>query len=242
MGQNQPQPCLEELAVQAKRAAIQAKDDSLSSEVRQQASLEKQMALTELMSVLMERIKIELPKPKSIELSYLYEETLQNTLLYICKNIDKYDKKKISRKKIVQEELKKCSFMRWFIFLFFKKKIDNFHWLNWKGKVISIYQDGNDSEIDILNGYCPPDINSLPSEELMAFIKEDPEGLLASTLFNNNPKASFQSILLKKCEEDKSWKEIVQELELGTTHGPIFAFYRRCCEKFTPYFKKYLCK
>ena len=127
--------------------------------------------------------------------------------------------------------------------IFQNRKISVFHWLNWKGNVTSIYKDGDESEKNILDVYCPPDVSSpLPSEELITFIKEDPEGLLASTLFKNNPKASFQVILLKRCEEDKSWKEIVQELELGATHGPVYIFYRRCCEKFAPHFKKYLCE
>lgn len=41
MVQNRPQPSLEELAVRAKTAAIRAKDDSHSCEVRQQALLNK---------------------------------------------------------------------------------------------------------------------------------------------------------------------------------------------------------
>ena len=140
-----------------------------------------------------------------------------------------------------KDEPKKNPFMRWVIFLFFKRKINNFNWINWKGKITSIYKDSDESEINILDVYCPPEVNNpLPSEKLIAFIKEDPEGLFANTLFNKNPKASFQIILLKKGEEGKSWKEIVEELKLGKTHGPVFTFYRRCCEKFAPYFRKYL--
>ncbi len=231
MVQNLPQPSLEELAVRAKTAAIQAKDDSLNSTQRQQALLEKQIALTELMALLTERIKIELPKPSEIDsLVYIYEESLQEVLLYICKNIDKYDPVR-------------GSVMSWVVFIFRNRKKSVFHWLNWKGHVKSIYNDGDESEKNILDVYSSPDVSrSLPSQELIAFIKEDPEGLLASTLFKNNPKASFQVILLKRGEEDKSWMEIVQELELGATHGPVYTFYRRCCEKFAPYFKKYLCE
>ncbi|WP_071192156.1 hypothetical protein [Trichormus sp. NMC-1] len=246
MVQNRLQLSLEELAVRAKTAAIQAKDDSLSSEVKQKALLEKQISLTELTSVLMEQIKIDLPKPKSMDLLYIYEETLQNTLFYVCKNIDKFDPERINVKKIDKDKPKKDPFMRWFIFLFFKKKINDFNWINWQGKVKSIYQDNiyqdnNESEINILDVYCPPEINNpLTSQKLIDFIKEDPEGLLSTTLFKNNPKASFQIILLKKGEEGKSWKEIVEELKLGNTHGPVYTFYGRCCEKFAPYFRKYL--
>ncbi|MBO3461186.1 hypothetical protein G7B40_017165 [Aetokthonos hydrillicola Thurmond2011] len=229
MVQNQPQPSLEEIAVRAKTASIQAKDSSLNSTEQQQAFLEKQIALTELMDVLMKRIKNEFPKPSGVDAStYIYEESLQDVLLYICKNIDKYDPER-------------GSVMGWVVFHLKNRKKRVIDWLNWKGNVTSIYKDGHDSEKNILDFYCPLEVRiPLPSEEMIDFIKEDPERLLASTLFKNNPKASFQTILLKRYEEDKSWKEIVQELELGATHGPVSTFYRRCCEKFAPYFKKYI--
>lgn len=228
MVQNQPQLSLEELAVRAKTAALKAKDNSLSSTQRQQALLEKQIALTKLMTELMAQIQIKLPKPSHINSqAYIYEEALQDVLLHVCKNIDKYDPAK-------------GFIISWVVFLLKKKKIDYFSWLTWQGKVISIYKDG-DAEIDLLDFYCPPDVsNPLSAEELIAFIKKDPEELLANKLFKKNQKASFQAILLKRGEEGKSWKEIVQELELGATHGPVSIFYRRCCEEFAPYFKKYL--
>ncbi|PAX59652.1 hypothetical protein [Brunnivagina elsteri] len=223
-------PSLEELAVKAQKAAIQAEDDSLSDEVRQQALLEKQIVLTELMTLLMERIKVELPKPSNMGLSeYIYEETLQNLMIYIFQNIDRYNSDK--------------PVMAWVRFLLNKRKNNVFNWLNWGGKVSYKYEggnkDGDEYEIDFIESYQPPSLNHLPSEKLMEFIQEDPEGLLAGKLFKKNPKASFQAILLKKYE-DKSWEEITQELNLGETHGPIYSFYRRCCDEFSPYFRKYL--
>lgn len=222
---------LEKLAVKAQKAAIQAEDDSLSFEVRQQALLEKQMALTELMTLLMERIKTEFPKPSNIGLSeYIYEETLQNLMMYIFQNIHRYNANK--------------PVMAWVIFLFSKRKNNVFNWLNWGGKVTYKYEagnkDGDEYEIDIIESYQPRELNPLPSEKLIEFIKEDPEGLLAGKLFKKNPKASFQVILLKKNEECKTWKEIVEELNLGKTHGPVSTFYERCCDEFRPYFRKYL--
>lgn len=223
---------LEELAMKAKNAAIQAKDDSLNSQVRQQALLDKQTALSELMGILMERIQTEIPKTNNISLSdYIYEETLQNVLIYISTNIHKY-------------QPESGCVMSWVFFLLNRRKNNVFKWLNWNGKVTykSEGRDkyGDEYDIDFIETYQPPNVNPLPSEKLMAFIKEDPEGLLANKLFNHNPRASFQTILLKKVEEDKSWKEITEELELGNTHGPIYCFYQRCCKEFTPYFQKYL--
>ncbi|KAB8317122.1 hypothetical protein SD81_023055 [Tolypothrix campylonemoides VB511288] len=233
MEKNQSPPSLEELAVIAKEAAIraiQAKNDGLSREAEQQALLEKQIKLTDLMTVLMERVKIEIPKLQNNDLSggYLYEESLQELWLYVCKNIHKY-------------EPKKGSVMGWIYFMLTKKKINVFHWLNWNGRVLPIYINDEGYEMDIPD-IKYPDIHPLTREEMIAFLKEDPEGLLASKLFKNNPKASFQSIALKRIEEEKTWKEIVQELELGNTHGPVYKFYIQYCEKYAAYFKKYLCE
>ncbi|AFY99354.1 hypothetical protein [Calothrix sp. PCC 6303] len=222
---------LDEVAVKAQKAVIKAENESLSDEDRQQALLEKQIALTKLMTLLMERIKVELPKPGNVGLSeYIYEETLQNIYLYICKNIGKYNSD--------------YSVMAWVKFLLKKRKNNVFNWLNWDGKVSYIdkglNKDGDEYERNPLESYQPPSLNPLPSEKLIEFIKEDPEGLLASKLFKKNPQASFQAILLKKNEECKTWEEITQELNLGKTHGPIYSFYSRCCDEFSPYFKKYL--
>jgi hypothetical protein len=227
MENNQSQRILKNLAVVAKQAAITAKDPLLDKEAKLQASLDKQVALTNLVGELMQQINKQ-PKPQTDSSRYVYEEALQETCLYICKNIDKYDPER-------------GTVMGWVVFLLKMRKINAFHWVNWDVKSIYAYTAKEESEVNLYDIYVSPVVNSLPSEKLLEFIKEDPEGLLQRTLFNHNPNASFQAILLKKCE-DKSWKEIVQELNLGATHGPIYTFYQRCCDKFASYFTKYLCE
>ncbi|WP_414622801.1 hypothetical protein [Calothrix sp. CCY 0018] len=242
MGKNQSQssPCLDELAVKAKEAAIRAEDKSnlLSFEAKQEALLEKRDALTQLVSLLGERIKVEMPKPRNASKSeYIYEEFIQELWLFICKNIARYDPDK-------------GSFMSWVRNKSKYINIDAYHWINWNKrnsdmKVIST-TDNNESGSNILDRYDPDEINPFLkiSEEwieykhFLAFIKKDPEGQFASKIFKN--KVSYQTIVLKKCEEGKTWKEIYQELELGNTHGSIYSFYIRASEEFLPYFKKYL--
>lgn len=218
---------LEDLAILAKQAAIKASDGSLDEKAKLQASLEKQLALTKLFSEL--TIKIDqLPRPQTDASKYIYEEALQDTYLYICKNIDKYDPAR-------------GSIVGWFVFILRKRKINSFNSINWD--IMSTYTyTGDGDALDIYDIYTPVDLNPLPSEKLLAFIKEDPEKLLQRELFNRNPNASFQAILLKKIEEDKSWEEIAQEFKPGATHGPIYSFYQRACKKFASYFNQYLCE
>lgn len=218
---------LDDLAILAKQAAIKASDGSLDEETRDKASLEKQLALTKLFSELTVKID-QLPKPQTDASRYTYEEALQNTYLYICKNIHQY-------------KPERGSIIGWVIFILKKRKINSFNWVNWD--IMSIYTyTGDKDEINLYDIYISPELNPLPSEKLLAFIKEDPEGYLQRELFNKNPNASFQAILLKKIEEDKSWEEIALEFKPEATHGPIFAFYQRCCKKLKPYFNKYLCE
>ncbi|BDA73234.1 hypothetical protein CAL7716_074000 [Calothrix sp. PCC 7716] len=215
---------LEDLAILAKQAAIKASDGSLDEKARDKALLEKQIALTKLFSELTVKID-QLPKLQTDASKYVYEEALQDTYLYICKNIHNYDPAR-------------GSIIGWLLFILRKRKINSFNSINWD--IMSIYTPtGDGDELDIYNVYAA-ELNPLPSEKLLAFIKEDPEGLLQRELFNRNPNASFQTILLKKIEEDKSWEEIAQEFKPGATHGPIYSFYQRSCKKFAPYFNQYL--
>jgi DNA-directed RNA polymerase specialized sigma24 family protein len=216
---------LEDLAILAKQAAIKASDGSLDEKARDKASLEKQIALTKLFSELTVKIN-QLPKPQTDASNYVYEEALQDTYLYICKNIHNYDPAR-------------GSIIGWLLFILKKRKINSFNSINWD--IMSIYTyTGDGNEVNIYDIHISPELNPLPSEKLLAFIKEDPEGLLQHELFNRNPNASFQTILLKKIEEDKSWEEIAQEFKIGATHGPIYCFYQRSCKKFAPYFNQYL--
>ncbi|BAZ09353.1 hypothetical protein NIES4071_11610 [Calothrix sp. NIES-4071] len=218
---------LEDLAVLAQQAAIKASDGSLDKKAQLQASLDKQVALTKLFGELTTKID-SLSKPQNDASRYIYEEALQETYLYICKNIDKYDPTK-------------GSIMGWVVFILKMRKINSFNSINWD--IMSTYTyTGNGDEFDIYDIYTPINLNPLPSEKLLEFIKEDPEGLLQRALFNRNSNASFQAILLKKIESDKSWEEIAQEFNPEATHGPIYSFYQRCCKKFAPYFTKYLCE
>lgn len=242
MGKNQSQssPSLDELALTAKEAAIRAEDKNnvLSFEAKQEALLEKRAALTQLVSLLAERIKVEMPKPRNASKSeYIYEEFIQELWLYICKNITKYDPEKGPFIAWVRNKSKYIN-------------IDAYNWIHWNKrnydmKVIST-TDNNESGTNILDRYDPDEINYFRkiSEEwidfkkFLAFVKKDPEGKFASKIFKK--KVSYQSIVLKKCEEGKTWKEIYQELGLGNTHGSIYSFYTRASQEFLPYFKKYL--
>lgn len=240
--QSQSSPSLDELALKAKEAAIRAEDKNnlFSYEAKQQALLEKRTALTQLVSLLAERIKREMPKPRNAGKSeYIYEEFIQELWLFICKNIAKYDPDK-------------GSFMSWVRNKSKYIDIDVFHWIHWDKrssdmKVIST-TDNNESGTNILDRYDPDEINPfiklseewIDFNQFLAFVKKDPEGKFASKIFKN--KVSYQFIVLKKCEEGKTWKEIYQKLELGKTHGSIYSFYIRASEEFLPYFKKYLCQ
>ena len=217
---------IEELAMIAKQATIKSQDNSLSEEKKKKALIEKQTTLTELIPQLIKKIEITLQKnPIMLSPKDVYDDTLQKALLYICEHIKNYDPDK-------------GSIIAWAIFIFKKRRIDVLKQKNDNGNLTSIeYNSGQ----NIIDTYIPHDTNPLPSKELIELIKEDPENLFEEAIFNNNPKVNFKVIVIKRVE-GFSWKEIIAEFELGNTTGPISTFYQRCCKKFAPKIKEYICQ
>lgn len=75
------------------------------------------------------------------------------------------------------------------------------------------------------------------AQELMQYIREDPEGLFQNEHTCNNPAANFQFLAIQ-VTSGYSWKEICTEL--GIKVPTLSAFYQRCLTKFKPKFQEYL--
>jgi DNA-directed RNA polymerase specialized sigma24 family protein len=146
----------------------------------------------------------------------LYEEAVSETLLYICRNLDKYDPQRGNKK-----------FMTWV----------NFHLDKFVIECRRKFSDLETSFFPFLNEIekmaTPEDPFQL-SDLLREYIEEDTEALFSSTKIANRPDANFRAIALARFA-GKSWEEI--SLELGILIPTLSSFYRRCCRKFTEKFK-----
>jgi len=217
---------LEELAMIAQehhKKAQEIKAREPNNEEIKREILQRNIALTELIT----RIEQELYQYRRTDFSEdVYEQALQEVWLEICQQIERYDQNK-------------GLVMGWALFKLKYKKIQVYNAITDNGRLGSIYKGNEETVHNILEIYQLPNINPLLSEQIVEVLKEDPEKLFEKKVFKNKPQANFKAIAIKRLE-GISWKDIVQELQLGDTTGPISTFYQRCCEEFAPKFKEYL--
>ncbi|MDY6936087.1 MAG: sigma-70 family RNA polymerase sigma factor [Cyanobacteriota bacterium] len=76
----------------------------------------------------------------------------------------------------------------------------------------------------------------LPSQELVQFIQEDPDGKFSSAHIKHCPEANFQSIYIQR-SEGYTWQDISQNLEIP--HSTLSSFFQKCIKKFQPDFQQY---
>jgi DNA-directed RNA polymerase specialized sigma24 family protein len=147
----------------------------------------------------------------------LYEEAVSETLLYICRNLDKYDPQRGKDKK----------FMTWVNFHLDKFVIECRR--KFSGLETSFFPFL--SEIEKM---ATPEDPFQFSDLVREYIEEDTEALFSNTKIANRPDANFRAIALARFA-GKSWEEI--SLELGILIPTLSSFYQRCCRKFSEKFK-----
>lgn len=147
----------------------------------------------------------------------IYEEAKAELLLYICRNIEKYD-------------LKRGEVMAWCNVLlerrFFKEALP---------KVLGRPEIQKMTLAELDNLPAPAEEAPIITEIIEEYITIDPENLFKNTYIRNRPEANFQAIALQRLE-GKSWKNISEKFELKIS--TISQFYYRCLKKFAPILKK----
>ena len=150
----------------------------------------------------------------------LYEEAINQTLVYVCQRIDTYDPQRGQARK----------FMNWVNFRLDRMIIESRRQ----------FSDRNTQPLPNLN-----DLETLPQPEqissllevLRDFITADRDRVFQSTHVRNKPEASFRSIALARMD-GKRWDEISEALSVKIP--TISSFFRRCCLKFSTKFEELL--
>lgn len=180
---------------------------------------QRQYALRELVEAI--RISDRLCRPHRGKFNpqfyeLLYEEAVNQTLVYVCQNIDKYDPER-SRK-----------FMTWVNFRLDKLVIES----RWD------FSFSNVQELPSLEDLEAPieeDSNDVRlALELEKFIQQDEKNIFKKEHIRDRPDANFQTIALATLQ-GKTWEELSQELKIKVP--TLSSFFRRCCQKFSPHFK-----
>lgn len=150
----------------------------------------------------------------------LYEEAVNKTLTYLCRQIDRYDPERGQNQK----------FMNWVNFRLDRTLIE----------CRREFSDRNTQSLPHLN-----DLETLPQPEtrpslaadLCDYIEADPDGDFQSTHIRHRPDASFQAIALARLA-GKSWEDISAELSIKIP--TLSSFFQRCCNKFSAKFQDLL--
>ena len=179
----------------------------------------RQLAVRKLVNGIVQSGRLCRPQRGQFSGSYedIYDEAVQELLLYICQNIEKYDSERGSVMAWVNVLLERR---------FFKEAIPKI-----LGK--PNLQKMTLSDLDNL---APSEETESLTEILKECIESDPDNLLKKEYLQNYPTANFQ-VLLQRRFSGKSWKEISAEFDINIK--TLSSFYYRCVNKLSLRLREY---
>ncbi|MGB7443303.1 MAG: sigma-70 family RNA polymerase sigma factor [Coleofasciculaceae cyanobacterium] len=197
----------------------QLKQLALVAQQNPPLSPQRQFALRKLVNGILKSGKLCRPQSGQFSGAYqdIYDEALQELLLYICENIDKYNPERASVMAWVNVLLERR---------FFREAIP---------KILDKPNLKRMTLVDIERVALPEKSQNL-TELIKEYIELDPENLFKTEYVVNHPEANFQA-LIKRRSAGKSWKEISAEFQIKTS--TISSFYSRCLTKFSPKLREY---
>lgn len=182
----------------------------------------RQLALRQLVNGIVRSGRLCHPQRGQFSGSYedIYDEAVQELLLYVCQNVEKYDPLRGSVMAWVNVLLERR---------FFKEAIPKI--LDQRGLSKMTLSD--------LDNLSPPEEPEFLSEILEEYIESDPENLFKKAYLPHYPAANFQALLQRRFS-GKSWQDISTEFEINIK--TISSFFYRCVNKFSPKLKEYCLK
>jgi DNA-directed RNA polymerase specialized sigma24 family protein len=147
----------------------------------------------------------------------IYDEAVQELLLYICQNIDKYNPERGEVMAWVNVLLERR---------FFKEAIP---------KILD-KKDIQRMTISDLDELAPPEFNPCLTEIIKQCIELDSENIFKKEHIENHPGANFQALARQRLL-GRSWKDI--SAEFGIKLSTVSRFYDRCLNKFSAKLKEY---
>ncbi|HLO51633.1 MAG TPA: hypothetical protein VK211_24680 [Kamptonema sp.] len=184
-------------------------------------SKERQKALTKLVDKIIKSGRLSRSHRYIFGERYeeIYEEVIQDLLLYICQKIDQY-------------KPERGPVMRWVNFLLSKRFFND---------VIRHIFGPPNVKIEQLD---PSNLEQLEKEPLLLemlweYLENDPEQLCKNLRHPKYPEVNFQLLVMRKIRGEK-WKTISAELEvpISTLNG----FYRKSLKELSPRIRLYLNK
>jgi DNA-directed RNA polymerase specialized sigma24 family protein len=197
----------------------QLKQLAISAQQHPPLTQGRQLALRKLVNGIVQSGRLCRPQRGQFSGSYedIYDEAVQELLLYICQNVEKYNPERGSVMAWVNVLLERR---------FFKEAIPKI--LDQQGLQKMTLSD--------LDNLLPPEETESLTEILKECVESDPENLFKKEYLQNYPAANFQALLQRRIL-GKSWKEIAVEFDINIK--TISSFFYRCVNKFSSKLKEY---
>lgn len=170
---------------------------------------------------------------------YIYNEAIQETVLYICQNIDKYDPSR-------------GDLMGWVNFLLprrFSDVRDKYmkQGITKSPKIVRNKTDDQQSGLKIvfldnaenLEIFWQKEKAVSKSQQLRDFLESDPDSLFRNAHITGRPDVNFQVVALEKVWGDKTWKSLADKWQIDSIQT-LSSFFNRCLKKFRHLFLEYL--
>lgn len=178
----------------------------------------RKVALTKLVNTIVNSGKLCHPQSRLFPTNLyedIYNEALQELLLYICQNIHKYNPSR-------------GSVLTWVNFL-----LERRFFLEAIPKILN--KQGITQIPDRDNIAAPSEPKGL-TEIVRECIESDPDNIFKRKHIENYPQANFQTLALQRIS-GKSWKEISAGFEIKIP--TVSSFYYRCINEFSSKLKEY---
>lgn len=200
---------------QLKKLALVAQKHPPHSKLRQQA-------LIELVNAIVLSGRLCHPHQWIVPRNFyelIYEEAVNQTLVYVCQKLDNYDPQKGEKQKFI-------------------------NWVNYRLDKIMLgchakIQKTSYQEIPTLaelEDICQSETQVSSAELLRQCLEDDSDNIFKNEYIRNRPKANFRDIALATFA-GKSWEEISQEMDVKIP--TLSSFFQRSCKKFAPQFQEY---
>ncbi len=182
----------------------------------------KNKALTKLIDAIQKSGKL-FCRGKSDFPTDVYAEAIQETWLYICRNIHKYR----------SEQGKVMTWVNFILDKKFKTATKKYYQQQHNQ---SLNEGINTDEMTLAETIQFPNTIFSEYEELHQFLVKDTDGSFKNRYIQGHPNANFQDIALRRLDK-QSWQAISQEW--GISVSVLSCFYQRAIKHFIPKFKEY---
>ncbi len=153
------------------------------------------------------------------ENSPYYEDALQQTWVYFCRNIcegetgEPYDPER-------------ASLATW-LNAYLKRRLQDFAIAENAQKYLFTASPANVESADPLDFLAAPSEIPPILEEVRAWVQADPDGELRGMHLGGHPQITCQLLILRRLPPEQSWKAL--EAEFGIPVSTLSSFYRRQC-------------